>query len=211
MSRELIAIQIKKFQLAPLRDKGEESSAAEIHDDLGGLFETQDFMGPAADSKTSLEETLSWFEIPQNIETLFNVQQNRSTLSEARKDLGFRIWWQRRSELKQLEKTLKAFTKLLKSQKILPQLLASHYMRRSLNPLIMEFVDLKTVCQFLSGQIDAGKLQASISGGNALNPEQIKSLEKLRSQIKEQVSKSDSADALKLLVDIGRYRQQLKY
>ncbi|MBT4255875.1 MAG: hypothetical protein HOD87_07445, partial [Gammaproteobacteria bacterium] len=207
----LLNKRIKKFQLAPLRDKGEESSAAEIHDDLGGLFETQDFMGPAADSKTSLEETLSWFEIPQNIETLFNVQQNRSTLSEARKDLGFRIWWQRRSELKQLEKTLKAFTKLLKSQKILPQLLASHYMRRSLNPLIMEFVDLKTVCQFLSGQIDAGKLQASISGGNALNPEQIKSLEKLRSQIKEQVSKSDSADALKLLVDIGRYRQQLKY
>ncbi len=74
----------------------------------------------------------------------------------------------------------------------------------------MEHIDLKTVCQFLSGNITASKLQDGISGGNKLTPEQIKSLESLKSQLKDQVAKADASDSLKLLSDISRYRPHLK-
>lgn len=84
-------------------------------------------------------------------------------------------------------------------------------MRRSLNPLIMELVDLKIVCQFLSGHITSGKLQDSITGGGKLNSEQIKSLESLKNNISDKVHKADMSDSMKLLSDFSRYRQNLKY
>ncbi len=207
----LLNKRIKDYQLVPLRDDSEDASSTEIHDELSGLFKSQDFLGQAADSKSSLEETFCWFELPQNLERLFSIKKNRSTLAEKRKDLDFRTWRQRRGEINQFEKILKAFIRILKSQKLLPQLLATHYMKRALNSFIVESVDLKVVCQFLSGQINARKLQAGISGGNKLSSEQMKSLEKLKSRIKKQVSKADSTDSLKLLMDVSRYRQQLKY
>ena len=186
------------------------SSSSEIHDELGGLFLTQAFFGPAKDTKEVISEEFSWFEIPENISSLFNVQKNNELLTEIRREQGFGAWWKSRGEIKNLEKTLASFSKMLRSKKILSQLLSSHYMRRSLNPLIMEHVDLKTVCQFLSGNITTSKLQDSISGGNKLSPEQIKLLESLKAQLNSQVAKADAADSQKLLFDISRYRQNLK-
>ncbi|MEX0963191.1 MAG: hypothetical protein WDZ52_04000 [Pseudohongiellaceae bacterium] len=205
----------KRLKLLPIATLGQDStesvSGTEIHDELGGLFLTHTFFGPAKDTKAVVVEDLTWFENPENIFALFNVQKNNERLAEIRRECGFGAWWRRRGEIKGLEKTLAAFSKMLRSEKLLAQLLSSHYMRRSLNPLIMEHIDLKTVCQFLSGNITTGKLQDGISGGNKLSPEQIKSLESLRSQLKAQVSKADATDSLKLLSDISRYRQHLKY
>lgn len=204
----------KRLKQLPIATLGEDAttsvSDAEIHDELGGLFLTHSFFGPAKDTKAVIAEDLNWFEWPENISALFNVQKNKERLAAIRREHGFGAWWKRRGEVKNLEKTLAAFSKFLRSQKILAQLLSSHYMRRSLNPLIMEHVDLKTVSQFLSGNITSAKLQDSISGGNKLSPEQIKSMEALRAQLKDQVSKADAADSLKLLVDISRYRRHLK-
>ncbi|MCH7815486.1 MAG: hypothetical protein IIC60_02840 [Proteobacteria bacterium] len=139
------------------------------------------------------------------------MQRNTDQLSENRKEMGFKNWWRKRGEINRLKRTLKAFSRLLRSNKVLPQVLASHYMRRSLNPLIMELVDLKIVCQFLSGYINATKLQDSISGGKKLNSEQLKSLESLKHKIDEQISKADLVDSLKLLADFSRFRLHLKY
>ena len=75
----------------------------------------------------------------------------------------------------------------------------------------MELVDLKIVCQFLSGHITSGKLQDSITGGGKLNSEQIKSLESLKNNISDKVHKADMSDSMKLLSDFSRYRQNLKY
>lgn len=184
---------------------------AEIHDELGGLFLTQTFFGPAKDTKAVITEEFNWLDSPEDVSALFNSQKNREQLAAIRSEHGFGAWWKRRGEIKSLERSLAAFSKMLRSEKILAQLLSSHYLRRSLNPLIMEHVDLKTVCQFLSGNITTNKLQDSISGGSKLSPEQVKSLETLRAKLKSQVSKVDAADALKLLIDISRYRQGLKY
>lgn len=192
-------------------DSGATITDAEIHDELGGLFQTQTFFGPAKDTKDIIIEELSWLESPENISFLFNSQKNREQLATVRSEHGFVAWWKRRSEIRNLEKTLSTFSKTLRSKKMLTQLLSTHYMRRSLNPLIMEHIDLKTICQFLSGNIATNKLQDSASGGNKLSTEQIKSLESLRAKLKDQASKADAVDSLKLLSDISRYRRGLKY
>lgn len=209
---ELLNKRIKQLETPPLNSKANKANViTEIHDELGGLFVLQAYLGQAEDTKNSIGESFNWFEIPENVELLFNVQKNTEKLSAFRKEHGFKKWWSRRSDVKSLNKTLKAFSKLLRKNKVLPQLLASHYMRRSLHPTILEFVDLKIVCQYLSGNIDIEKLQASITGGNQLSAEQVKSLESLRDKIKEQISKADSKDSLKILLDFSRFRQQLKY
>lgn len=209
---KLLAKRIKKLSLPPM---GEDSTAtieeAEIHDELGGLFQTQAFFGRAKDTKAVIREEFSWLEYPENISTLFNSQKNKEKLAALKTESGFAAWWKRRGENKNIERTLAAFSKMLRSEKLLAQLLSSHYMRRSLNPLIMEHVDLKTVCQFISGNISTNKLKDDISGGSKLSSEQIKSLETLKAKLKDQVSKADAADSLKLLSEISRYRQGLKY
>ena len=209
---KLLNRRIKQLKISPFRESEDHQSiVTEIHDELGGLFETQNFLGLAEDTKTKIGEEFNWFEIPDNIDRLFNVQKNVQKLSDIRKQLTFRDWWRRRSEVMRLKKTLKAFSRLLRSNKVLPQLLASHYMRRSLNPIIMEHVDLKVVCQFLSGFITANKLQDSISGGNKLSTAQLNSLETLKDKISVQIRKADLVDSLKLLGDFSRFRQHVKY
>ncbi|MBL4581928.1 MAG: hypothetical protein JKY29_08930 [Gammaproteobacteria bacterium] len=206
----------KKLKQLPLAAIGEDSTAAiaeaEIHDELGGLFQTQTFFGPAKDTKTLINEEFNWLESPESISVLFDSKKNREQLTTVRREHGFGAWWKRRGEIRGIERALATFSKMLRSEKILAQLLSSHYMRRSLNSLIMEHVDLKTVCQFLSGSITTSKLQDSISGGgNKLSPEQVKSLESLKAKLKDKISKVDAADSLKLLIDISRYRRALKY
>ncbi|GJM11742.1 MAG: hypothetical protein DHS20C12_01450 [Pseudohongiella sp.] len=211
-TEKLLNNRLKKLALPAMgEDFSSTISEAEIQDELGGLFQSQAFFGPAKDTKTLIKEEFNWFELPENLSVLFNAQKNREELAEVRSEQGFGAWWKRRGEIKALERTLAAFSKMLRSEKLLAQLLSSHYMRRSLNPIIMEHIDLRTVCQFLSGNINTSKLQDGISGGNKLSPEQVKSLESLKAKLKAQVSKADASDSLKLLGEISRYRRELKY
>ena len=208
---QLLSKRLKELEITPLREEYDGNNESEIHDELKGLFLTQSFLGKAIDTKNSIAESFNWFEIPENIELLFDVKKNADELKEIRKEHGLGAWWKARSERRKLERTLSAFSKLLKKNKVLPQLLASHYMRRSINPTISEHVDLKVICQYLSGNIPLNKLEENVVGGFTLSAEQLKSLESLQEKIKEQIAKADSADSLKLLLDLSRFRQQLKY
>lgn len=209
---ELLEKRLKQLPVTPLKNESEgDGDQSEIHDELNGLFRTQPFLGKAIDTKNTISETFDWFEIPENVELLFNSRKHADRLKEIRKQEGLGSWWRARGEVNKLNGTLKAFSKMLKKQKLLPQLLASHYMRRSISPTIMEHVDLKIICQYLSGNTTLEKLEESVVGGYKLNGEQLRSLESLREKIKEQIAKSDLTDSLRLLIDISRYRQQLKY
>lgn len=208
---ELFAKRLKQTPVPSLRsERASSEEQSEIHDELNGLFRTQAFLGKALDSKNTLAETFNWFEIPENIELLFNARKNAERLKEIRKQDGWGAWWAARGEVKKLNRTLVAFSRMLRKQKVLPQLLASHYMRKSINPTIIEHVDLKIICQYLSGSNTLEKLEDSITGGHKLTNEQLKSLVSLQEKIKEQIGKADLADSLRLLADISRYRQQLK-
>ena len=203
--------QLKQLNIAPLKELVNEDSAAEIHDELGGLFHSQKFLGLARDTKTSISEQFSWFEFPENIDALFDIQANIDSFTATSKELDFKSRWRKRREIKSFERVLKKFSKLLRSEKILPQLLASHYMLTSVNPVIIENTDPKIICQFISGQSKSNRLPGDIDGENRLSKEHIKSLESVKSRIKEQAAKADPADSLQLLHDISRFRQHLKY
>lgn len=209
---ELFNKRLKEHEIPPLRPaNGNNEIASEIHDELSGLFLTQNFLGKAADTKGSIPESFNWFENADNLESLFDFRKHTDRLKEIRKEDGLSAWWHARGEVSRLSGTLKAFAKMLKKQKVLPQLLASHYMKRAINPTILEHVDLKVICQYLSGKLTLEKLQDSITGGASLNSEQLKSLDALREKINEKIAKSDLTDTLKLLVDFSHYRKNLKY
>jgi len=208
---KLMNRRMADLEISPLRDSENSDVDPEIHDELGGLFETQPFLGTAADAKNHLQEHFNWFEIEENIELLFDINRLSDELKARRKELGFKEWWRQRAELNRIKTTVLSFSRMLRSNKALGQLLASQYMRRSLSASILEIVDLKVVCQFLCGKIKIKKLQESIKGSTKLNKEQIKSLEELRSKIKKQISKADHDDTLRLLCDFSAYRRDLKY
>lgn len=208
---KLLHKRLKSLPVTPLRnDVDPQDRATEIHDEMGGLFKTQSFLGLAYDSKNQLHEDFCWFENPANVELLFNTSKHATKLATTREEQGFGAWWRERGELKKLGNVLTEFSKILRTNKVLPQLLATHYMRRSLNPTILESVDLKLVCQFLVGNIPAAKLQDGIGGGSKLTPEQLKSLDVLKDKIRDQIAKADHGDALKILLDFSRYRRHLK-
>ncbi|MEQ9066817.1 MAG: hypothetical protein RLO18_08840, partial [Gimesia chilikensis] len=140
---------------------------------------------------------------------MFNVQKNLDQLKQDRKELGFGAAWRKKSEIKRYASTLKAFARLLRSSKVLPQMLATSYMRRSLSPTILEKAELRSVVQFISGNLTVEKLQESVAGPHKLTGEQLKSLESMRETVKSRVAKSDLTDALKILQDFARYRRHL--
>ena len=208
----LLNLRLPTLEITPLKEINTRADfSTEIHDELGGLFATQSFLGLAEDTKNKIGESFNWFEISSNLELLFNFERNSADLAAIRKQLGWGEWWRKRGEFNQLKRTIKAYSKLLRSKKVMAQLLATHYMRRSMNPVIMEIVDLKVACQFLSGQMTSIKLQDSISGGNKLSVEQLKFLESVKDKIKEQTDRADLTDSLKLLLDFSRFRQHLKF
>ncbi len=192
-------------------DGGRETTASEIHDDLGGLFRTQPFLGVASDTKATITETFNWFEIPENIPRIFNPRDNEQYVADTKKQHGMKAGWKAAKEIKQLDKFLKAFAKQLRNDKILVQLITSQYVRRSVSSSILDRVDLKAVCQFLCGQIGINKVEESAASGYKLNREQLKSLEALQADITEHLNDIDDSDLVKLLTEISRYREQLKY
>lgn len=203
--------QLKKLSIDPLyKPVSKDEINSEVHDELNGLFATQAFLGPATDTKTEISETYDWFESVAMVRQLFDEEANLQALAEHRKQLGFKKSWQLKSEIKKQAALLDRFTKLLRSEKLLAPMLASHYMRRSLSPSLLEYVDLKILCQYLAGSISLGKVTENLASGTRLNAEQIKSLETLREQIEEKVSRSDESDRVRLLLDICRYRRCLK-
>jgi len=183
----------------------------EIHDELGGLFATQAFLGPAQNCGDTVTENLTWLDIPENVELLFNLQNQVEELKEARKKLHLVTWWRKQANLEKLREVLTKILRLLKSQKILGQLLASYSVRKAMTPIVLESVELKTLCQFLSSEINSKELQASITSSQKLSSGHIKSLEASRDQVKTRVQQSSYEDGLNVLRDISRYRLHLKY
>lgn len=192
-------------------DGGRESTASEIHDDLGGLFRTQPFLGVAGDTKATISESFCWLDIPENIHSIFSPKKNQQYIEDQKHANGMKAGWKAGKDVKHLDKFLKAFAKQLRTEKMLEQLITSQFVRRSVSSSILERVDLKTVCQYLCGQIAINKVEDSAATGNKLNKEQLKSLEALQSDITEHLEAIDDSDLIKLLTEISRYRQQLKY
>ena len=75
----LFSKRITELEITPLRNEDEQQTViTEIHDELGGLFLAQPFLGQAEDTKTTLAESFNWFEHPALVESLFNLQSSKT-------------------------------------------------------------------------------------------------------------------------------------
>lgn len=209
---QLLSQCLKDLPESLLKPRGQDESAmAEISDDLGGFYASQPILGQAKDAKDLLTESITWLEMPAVIQELFNLDRHRGQLKEIRKEQGFGAWWKRRGEIKRLSKFLQQFVKLLKKQKVLAPIIASYQLRNVWTPLLAEKMDLKTVCLFLSGQLESKRLTEGQLPGQNPTLEQIKFFEELRLRIQQQMDSITDDVATRILMDIARYRLHLKH
>ncbi|MDP1932251.1 MAG: hypothetical protein Q8L60_12420 [Gammaproteobacteria bacterium] len=187
------------------------SGTPELYDELGGLFQTQKFMGMAIDSKSLLTEEFSWLDRPVNLDILFNIERQAEALRDLRRESGLGAWWQERKRLNRRRRILRLVIKQLKNRGVFKLLLASKHVKRLWSPTIAEQIEGKILCQFLSGQINAKKLQSRVLGGKTFSPAQLKQFESIAGDIKKEASARPYESVLGILQDISRFRLHLKY
>ncbi|MEX2131675.1 MAG: hypothetical protein WD772_09320 [Pseudohongiellaceae bacterium] len=209
---KLYSQTLKELPEFPLKSITQgDSELAEITDELGGFVACQPFLGQVKDSKDLLGEQLSWLEDPAVVQRIFNTDRHKDALPAIRKANGFAAWWSRRGEIKRLERFLKQFVKILRKQKILPQILAAYQLRSAWSPMLAKTMEIKTACLFVSGALGNKKLLESLGPGQNPTSEQQKFLEELRTRVQEELESVTTDVASRILVDLCRYRLHLKY
>ncbi len=131
-------------------------------------------------------------------------------LKQIRKNHGLGAWWRHRKTVKSIKRAMKKLRAGLRRQGLLPQLVASATISRSVSPMVLEQLGLKVIAQFLSGKISVEKLQDSVTSNITLSSEHIKSLEQLQIKIIEKSKKFDQEELATVLGKISRYRKCLK-
>lgn len=206
----LLNQHLPNLSSSPLESSDPKSGDAEINDELGGLFQLQNYVGPSQDSKNLLHEDFTWMEVPGNVEKLFDKERAQQWLGQKRQDLGFFAALKFGKESKRPQKLLRSIVKLLKKEKLNQQLAASSVLKKFMTPLVLEHVETKNVCLFLTGKISIQKLQDTIFGSNKLGAEQVKVLEQYKSEISGLNAGAKTELALSLLAGIGKFRKDLK-
>jgi len=183
----------------------------ELYDELGGLFQTQKYMGLASDTKGELSEQFSWLESPANLEALFDIGRQTESLRETRRAEGLGAWWQARKLVKARSKVLAGFNAQWRKKRLFKLLLASRQVKALWTPVLAEQIDGKFLCQFLAGQIDRKKLQTRALGGHVFTPEQWKQFTEAAQTVKQDAGAHALTSTLAVLQDICRFRLHLKY
>lgn len=183
----------------------------EIHDDLGGLFQTQKFMGMALDTKTQLTESFSWLDSPDNLALLFDIERQQEGLLDIRKAKGVMAWWKARKKCRYHSKVLSSITSYLQKKQVFTQLVASKHVKKLWSNSLAEQIEGKILCQYLSGQIDVKKLQSRSLSGKPFTDAQLKQFQSSIAEIKQETGARKLESTLSILQDISRFRRDLKY
>lgn len=186
------------------------NGSPELYDELGGLFQTQKFMGMAVDLKSVLAEDFSWLDIPENL-LIFYVGQQSEALRTIRKESGFAAWWRARTELNRRKRVLLSVIEKLKKRGVFALMIASKHVSNIWSPTLAEQVEARVLCQYLSGQIDARKLQSRTLNGNLFVPSQLKQFDVIMGEIKHETGAGAFGSTLAILNDLSRFRLHLKY
>ena len=206
---KLLSEQLPQLPLSPLLSQA--NGTPELYDDLGGLFQTQKFMGMAIDSKNILHEEFSWLDTPQNLAILFDIEKRKEALVEIRKESGFAAWWKARGQANSRRKILETLYKGLKKRGLFTLLIASAHVKRLWSPVLAEQTEGKLLCQYLCGQIDLKKLQSRSQNGKPFTEAQIKQFSASIAQIKLEAGPLKLESTLSILQDISLFRRHLKY
>lgn len=206
---KLFQEQLEQLPFGPLQS--EANGTPELYDDLGGLFQTQKFMGMAIDSKNILSEEFSWLDTPQNLATLFDIEKREEALLNIRKESGLGAWGKARKELKTRRKVLESLHKELNKSGVFALLIASPHVKRHWSPVLAEQTEGKLLCQYLSGQIDLKKLQSRSQSSKPFTDAQLKQFAASIAQIKLETGPRKLESTLAILRDISLFRRHLKY
>ena len=205
----ILSTGLTQFPIIPLRSQA--NGTPELSDDLGGLFQTQKFMGMAIDSKNILHEEFSWLDTPENLALLFDLEKRSEALADIRKESGFGAWWKARKELKTRKKILESLHRDLQKRGVFTLLIASSHVKRLWSPVLAEQTEGKLLCQYLSGQIDLKKLQNRSQSGKPFTDAQLKQFSTSIAQIKLEAGPRKLESTLTILQDISLFRRHLKY
>lgn len=206
----LLGLHIHELSIAPMM-AAPGSGSPELYDELGGLFQTQKFMGLAADMKNVLTEDFSWLETPENLTALFDINRQTEALQETRRSAGFGAWWEARKGVNARRKVLASVTRQWRRKRLFALLIASRHVRSLWSPALAEQIEGRYLCQYLCGQIDARKLQARALNGHTFTPAQLKLFGETIKQVKQEAGPRALESTLAILLDISRFRRHLKY
>ncbi len=213
VNRELETLLINalpKFTVATLKDE-KSTSTPELYDSLGGLLQTQRFMGVPHNQKAVIQEEFCWLDDPEVVRQLFDVDRYPAILSTARAEQGLKSWWHQRGQFQKLNRVLDRVAKQLERSSVFKPLIASVHLADIWNETLAERFDARTLCQYLSSQITLKKLQERASGKKVLSEKYLTLLEKTVAEIDSQATTCSRQSAAKILEDVCRFRLHLKY
>jgi hypothetical protein len=206
----LLGLHIPELSIAPLM-AAPGSGTPELYDELGGLFQTQKFMGLASDMKSELTEDFSWLETPENLTALFDIDRQTEALQETRRNAGWGAWWEARKSVSNRRKVLFSVTRQWRKKRLFTMLIASRHVKSLWTPALAEQIEGRFLCQYLCGQINAKKLQARALNGYTFTAAQLKQFGDAIRQIKQEAGPRALESTLAILQDISRFRRHLKY
>ena len=206
----LLGLHIPELSIAPLM-AAPGSGTPELYDELGGLFQTQKFMGLASDMKSELTEDFSWLETPENLTALFDIGRQAEALQETRRNAGWGAWWEARKSVINRRKVLFSVTRQWRKKRLFTMLIASRHVKSLWTPALAEQIEGRFLCQYLCGQINAKKLQARALNGYTFTAAQLKQFGEAIRQIKQEAGPRALESTLAILQDISRFRRHLKY
>lgn len=181
----------------------------ELYDTLGGLLQTQKFMGIAEDQKWQIKEDFCWFDVPENITLLFDIDKHDTLLQDARRR-GIAHWWHLYKQTRRARKTLEKTARHLHHEKQLGFLFAAVSANQIWSPRLAEQIDFKSLCLYLSRQLSLRKLQDRTSGKNAFSEAQLAQFEQTLALVDKQLHEKRLQGVAHILLDISRYRENLK-
>lgn len=206
----LLGLHIPELSIAPLM-AAPGTGTPELYDEMGGLFQTQKFMGLAADMKGELTEDFSWLETPENLTALFDIGRQTEALQETRRIVGWGAWWEARKFVSKRRKVLSSVTRQWRKKRLFTMLIASRHVKSLWSPALAEQIEGRFLCQYLCGQIDTKKLQARALNGHTFTPAQLQQFSESIRQVKQEAGPRALESTLAILQDISRFRRHLKY
>ncbi len=205
----LLQADLPELAMTPLMVSA--SGTPELYDDLGGLFQTQKFMGMAVDSQRTLHEDFCWLDSPDNLALLLDIEKQEQALRTLRKDAGLGAWWRARGQVKKRSKTVQSLAKTLQKRGLFRLLIASRHVRRLWSAVLAEQTEGKLLCQYLAGQIDLKKLQSRSQAAKPFTEAQRKQFSDAIAQIKQEEGPRKLESTLSIVQDISLFRRHLKY
>ncbi len=183
----------------------------EVYDGLRGLRAIQYYLGPAVNMREHFKENFCWFDSPEVIKKLFDIDSLRENIAEIKKSHDSKALRLYKNQIKSLEKFLKQFGRLLNKKKYLKQFLASYQANKIWEPAFNEELDPKLLCQYLAGECTIKRLQDSALGGRVISDDEEEVLKNSLKETSQSISKNLNDSLVNILEDISRFRLHLKY